>query len=129
MVRPTGAAVARIDLRPLVGREDLVQVAIAAESARPDVDEGDAAAREVRLEGALGRTARGERVAVPDDDGRRSARAELVALVDLGAARKTAGRQGGCTATGKFFSLSEYGDFRPLALRFPGPRTVSSAGS
>ena len=39
------------------------------------------------------------------------------------------GRQGGCTATGKFFSLSEYGDFRPLALRFPGPRTASCTGS
>ena len=43
-----------------------------------------------------------------------------------GAARKTAGRQGGCTATGKFFSLSEYGDFRPLAYasRGPGPSLV-----
>ena len=129
MIAGTRSMISRVERRPLSGREDLVQVAIAAEGARPDVDEGDAAAREVRLEGALGRTARGERVAVPDDDGRRSARAELVALVDLGAARKTAGRQGGCTATGKFFSLSEYGDFRPLALRFPGPRTVSSAGS
>ena len=43
MVRATRAAVSRIDLRPLRGREDLVQVAIAAEGARPDVDEGDAA--------------------------------------------------------------------------------------
>ena len=80
MVRTTRAAVSGIDLRPLAGREDLVEAAVAAVLAGAHVDEGDAAAREVRLEGALGRTARGERVAIADDDRRRSARAELVDL-------------------------------------------------
>ena len=42
MVGAAGAAVAGVDLRPLRGREDLVQVAVAAEGARPDVDEGNA---------------------------------------------------------------------------------------
>ena len=54
VVRATRAAVSGIDLRPLRGREDLVQVAIAAEGARPDVDEGDAAVGEVAFERPLG---------------------------------------------------------------------------
>ena len=53
VVGAAGAAVCGADRRPLRGREDLVQVAIAAEGARPDVDEGNAAAREVALERPL----------------------------------------------------------------------------
>ena len=73
--------ISRVERRPLSGREDLVQASVTAELTGAHVDEGNAAAREVRLEGALGRTARGERIAVADDDGRLAARAELVAFV------------------------------------------------
>ena len=72
VVRTTRAAVSSIELRPLAGREDLVQVAIAAEGARPDVDEGDAAAREVALERPFRSPVARERVAVTDDDRRRA---------------------------------------------------------
>ena len=44
-----------------------------------------------------------------------------------GKVRQTAGKQGGLAATA--ISVRGNGDLRPLALRFPGPRTVSSAGS